>query len=132
MRQNHIHGIVKNLMAKRLYVIKRLRVRCVGPVLRQARHELIDIEGKVIVFIAKVLIERRAANHGTVAKHSNRQVLKPMLFQELGKSIEQGTIGFLDAKVHPYRHPQGVDSFPQFVAYLTPVTPNPRWRPLPG
>lgn len=112
MRQNHIHGIVKDLMAKRPYVIKRLRIRCIGPVLRQARHKLIDIEGKVIVFITKMLIERRAANQGPVAKHGNRQILKPMLFQELGKSIEQGTIGFLDAKVHPYRHPQGVDSIP--------------------
>ena len=47
-----------------------------------------------------------------VAKHGNRQILKPMLYQKLGKGIEQGTIGFLDAKVHPYRHPQGVDSIP--------------------
>ena len=110
MRQNHIHGIVKDLMAKRLHVPKRLRVRRIGPVLRQARHKLIDIEGKVIVLVAKMLIERCAANQGPVAKHGNRQILKPMLFQKLGKGIEQGTIGFLDAKVHPYRHPQGVDS----------------------
>ena len=99
-------------MAKRLYIHKRLRVRCVGLVLGQARHKLIDIEGKIIVFIAKMLIERRAANQGPVAKHGNRQILKPMLFQKLGKGVEQGTIGFLDAKVHPYRHPQGVDSIP--------------------
>lgn len=44
-----------------------------------------------------------------------------MLLEKLGESIEQGTVGFLNAKVHWYRHPQGKDNTRQSVAYLTPV-----------
>ena len=121
MRQNQIHGIVQNRVSKRAHVLGRHCAGLIGLFLRQARHKLIDIKGKVIVLVAKVLVERRAANHGAVAQHGNRQVLKTMLLEKLGKGIEQSTIGFLDAKVHPYRHPQGKDNTRQSVAYLTPV-----------
>ena len=38
---------------------------------------------------------------------ANRQVLKTMLLEKLGEGIEQGAVGFLNAKVHWYRHPSG-------------------------
>ena len=110
MRQNQIHGIGEHFVAKRSHVLGALRAIRIGPLLRQARHEFIDIEGKVIVFVAEVLVERRPTNHSAVAQHGNRHVLKPMLFEQLSKGLEQGPIGFLDAKVHTYRPPQGKDS----------------------
>ena len=110
MRQNQIHGIVQNRVPKRAHVLGRHCAGLIGLFLRQARHELIDIKGKVIVLVAEVLVERRPTNHSAVTQHGNRHVLKPMLFEQLGKGLEQGPIGFLDAKVHTYRPPQGKDS----------------------
>lgn len=33
-----------------------------------------------------------------------------MLLEKFGEGIEQGAVGFLNAKVHWYRHPQGKDN----------------------
>ena len=81
MCQDHVHGVGKHLMAKHAHVVGRHRAPLTGPLLRQPRHKLVDIKGKVIVLVAEMLVERRAADHGALAQHGNRKVLKAMLFE---------------------------------------------------